>query len=84
MSYTDRHGVQFLFLNIGHLLDHFFLLIYATAVLSISLDPAFQLTFATAIKDFLGALPFEGATVTAITDWANGLSEDSSYGFLLA
>ncbi|HAD85769.1 MAG TPA: MFS transporter [Rhodospirillaceae bacterium] len=84
MSYTDRHGVQFLFLNIGHLLDHFFLLIYATAVLSISLDPAFQLTFATAIKDFLAVLPFEGGAVTAMTEWANGLSEESSYGFLLA
>ncbi|MEQ8227989.1 MAG: MFS transporter [Rhodospirillales bacterium] len=84
MDYFDRRGVQFLYLNIGHLLDHFFLLIYATAVLSISLDPAFQLTFATAIKDFLGVLPFEGGAVTSIAEWADGLSEKGSYGFLLA
>lgn len=77
----DRHGVQFLFLNIGHLLDHLFLLIYATAVVTISLDPAFQLTFAQAIKDFVGVMPFEGA---GIVQWADGLGEEDSYGFLLA
>ncbi|MEK9670967.1 MAG: MFS transporter [Rhodospirillaceae bacterium] len=42
MSYTDRHGVQFLFLNIGHLLDHLFMLLYATAVVAMAKDPAFD------------------------------------------
>jgi MFS family permease len=84
MSYTDRHGVQFLFLNIGHLLDHLFLLIYATAVITISLDPAFQLTFAQAIKELVGALPFEGGALDAVVEWADGLTEKGSYGFLLA
>jgi MFS family permease len=42
MDYFDRRGVQFLFLNLGHLYDHLFMLLYATAVVAMAKDPAFQ------------------------------------------
>ena len=42
MNYLDRRGVQFLFLNLGHLYDHLFMLLYATAVVAMAKDPAFQ------------------------------------------
>lgn len=42
MNYFDRRGVQFLFLNIGHMYDHLFMLLYATAVVAMAKDPAFQ------------------------------------------
>ncbi len=38
----DRRNVQFLFLNVGHLLDHLFMLLYATAVVAIQRDPSFE------------------------------------------
>lgn len=42
MGYFDRRGMQFLFLNVGHLLDHLFMLLYATAVVAMAKDPAFD------------------------------------------
>ena len=42
MNYFDRRGVQFLFLNLGHLYDHLFMLLYATAVVAMAKDPAFE------------------------------------------
>ncbi|HCS69475.1 MAG TPA: hypothetical protein DIW51_05835, partial [Rhodospirillaceae bacterium] len=32
----------------------------------------------------VGALPFEGGALDAVVEWADGLTEKGSYGFLLA
>ncbi len=65
----DNHGIQFLFLNIGHLLDHLFMLIFATAVIAVSLDPAFQDTMA--LREVLAAAGFRESAA------------DDAYGVLI-
>lgn len=65
MDYFTRRGAQFLFLNLGHLYSHLFMLLYATAVVAMIEDPAFQgsygfllaLSTASFIAFGAGALP---------------------------
>ena len=42
MNGFNRRGGQFLFLNLGHLYSHLFMLLYATAVVAMVADSAFQ------------------------------------------
>ncbi len=42
MYRLDRCSVQFMFMNIGHLYDHLFMLLYATAVVAIQKAPGFE------------------------------------------
>lgn len=42
MPFRDPQRTQFLFLNLGHLYDHLFMLLYATAVVAIQRDAAFE------------------------------------------
>ena len=63
MTYASRN---FLFLNIGHALDHFFMLIFATAVLSASMKGDFEGSYGTLLLlTTLSFLFFGGASLPA-------------------
>ncbi len=63
MTYTSRN---FLFLNIGHALDHFFMLIFATAVLSASMKGDFEGSYGTLLLlTTLSFFFFGGASLPA-------------------
>lgn len=65
MPLPDRRQTQFLFLNLGHLYDHLFMLLYTTVVVGLQYEPGFEdsygflLTLATAsfIAFGAGSLP---------------------------
>jgi len=42
---TDARTGQFLFLNIGHLFDHMFMMLYATVVISLQDNPLFESSY---------------------------------------
>ncbi len=63
MTYASRN---FLFLNIGHTLDHFFMLIFATAVLSASMKGDFEGSYGTLLLlTTFSFLFFGGASLPA-------------------
>ena len=47
MALLTRRNAQFAFLNIAHSLDHMFILIYTTVVLSLETDPLFAGSYGT-------------------------------------
>lgn len=50
MYRLDRRSARFLFLNLGHLYDHLFMLLFTTVVLALEKEPAFADSYATLIS----------------------------------